>query len=364
MLRTIALNSKQMQLVFVLSELKTNIKLNLVGKQCHKQSRIVEFVKSLKYGENGFDLDQLAHKLNKRERDDLEDKLNRVFAVNEYAGNWNEDIYEGLILDLANNDESFNLVLQFCKENIYFAYKLINEKDSTQKDLLCIEERREEDAIFRSLMVTIMLKMCGILFKDVDPKKRPTIRTNRNFGDIYVTSANDIIYPTMPLPSLKELLVEEDNMRFDNSRWSLFKWLIGLNEESISDIRSSNDSKFIRIVSLTLTFLQLHKIISAHEANTIQQMEMERNIKTELDLPRGTSPPSKLNQRIPNINGAWVQTAHKYTIAYEMICHCLEVSGLRKETAPILFDSPEFNARMQRMESDSKPHKMLKMENF
>lgn len=29
---------------------------------------------------------------------------------------------------------------------------------------------------------------------------------------------------------------------------------------------------------------------------------------------------------------AWIQTAHKYTIAFESVCHCLELCGLGKET--------------------------------
>lgn len=59
---------------------------------------------------------------------------------------------------------------------------------------------------------------------------------------------------TVELPSLQELLVDENNKRFDNSRWSLFFWLIGLDE--ISHATSPDSSKFLRIVLLTLTYLQ------------------------------------------------------------------------------------------------------------
>lgn len=38
------------------------------------------------------------------------------------------------------------------------------------------------------------------------------------------------------------------------------------------------------------------------------------------------------------IDCAWIQIAHKYTIAFESICHCLELCGLRKETVSILFN--------------------------
>lgn len=36
------------------------------------------------------------------------------------------------------------------------------------------------------------------------------------------------------------------------------------------------------------------------------------------------------------IDRAWIQIAHKYTITFESVCHCLELSGLRKETVSIL----------------------------
>lgn len=35
------------------------------------------------------------------------------------------------------------------------------------------------------------------------------------------------------------------------------------------------------------------------------------------------------------IDRTWIQTAHKYTIAFESVCHCLELCGLRKETVNI-----------------------------
>lgn len=38
----------------------------------------------------------------------------------------------------------------------------------------------------------------------------------------------------------------------------------------------------------------------------------------------------------PNfIDAAWIQAAHKYTIAFESVCHCLELCGLRKETVSV-----------------------------
>lgn len=75
------------------------------------------------------------------------------------------------------------------------------------------------------------------------------------------------------LPSLKELIVQEDESSFDSQRWFLLQWLLGVDEEKISKIRTSTDSKFIRVVSLTLEFLlsvrkkYLHKKHKLFETN-------------------------------------------------------------------------------------------------
>lgn len=50
----------------------------------------------------------------------------------------------------------------------------------------------------------------------------------------------------------------------------------------------------------------------------------------ERALPSGRLPP-ELDQEFLNTSGTWSKTAHKYTIAFEIVCHCLEVSGLRQE---------------------------------
>lgn len=96
------------------------------------------------------------------------------------------------------NDATFNVVVQFCKENIYFAYKLIIQKDCTKRDLFCIENRQREDAIFGNLVIKSILKMCGVLFKDTDPTKRPRTRKFSSINYIrkaYEASEMEIIYP-------------------------------------------------------------------------------------------------------------------------------------------------------------------------
>lgn len=57
------------------------------------------------------------------------------------------------------------------------------------------------------------------------------------------------------LPSLKDLIVQEDDTSFDLNRWLLLHWLLGVDENEISKIRASGDSKFIRVATLTVMFL-------------------------------------------------------------------------------------------------------------
>lgn len=59
----------------------------------------------------------------------------------------------------------------------------------------------------------------------------------------------------MALPSLKDLIVQEDDPTFGSERWMLLQWLLGVDEDEISEIRASEGSNFIRVASLTVKFL-------------------------------------------------------------------------------------------------------------
>lgn len=58
---------------------------------------------------------------------------------------------------------------------------------------------------------------------------------------------------TVHLPNLVDLIVKENDKSFNVTRWSLFQWLIGLDDKTISKI---NDApKHLQIVLMTLMFL-------------------------------------------------------------------------------------------------------------
>lgn len=83
-------------------------------------------------------------------------------------------------------------------------------------------------------------------------------------------------------------------------------------------------------------------MISNHEAEVILKTEMEGQSKNNSYRPTNCPPPPMPKQEFPNyIKLNWVLTAHKYTITFELVCHCLELCDLRKET--VNFDSERLN---------------------
>lgn len=64
----------------------------------------------------------------------------------------------------------------------------------------------------------------------------------------------EIIF-TVALPSLKNLMMQDTVSIYNPYKWSLLQWLLGVSDDVISEFRTSANSKFIRVVNLTLKFL-------------------------------------------------------------------------------------------------------------
>lgn len=58
----------------------------------------------------------------------------------------------------------------------------------------------------------------------------------------------------------------------------------------------------------------------------------------------GSPPPMPSDQFPTYVELNWVQAAHKYSICFELVCHCLEFCGLRKETVRLSSVSLRFSS--------------------
>ncbi|XP_031619086.1 uncharacterized protein LOC116338142 isoform X2 [Contarinia nasturtii] len=329
--------------------LRVFFRIDEVGLILGGRFEIYKYAKKQQYGPNGYDTEQLTGNLTNADRTKIAENL----ATLEKYVDWK--VEEGIVDDFIQNDETFKSVLRFCKDNIYFAYKLIIETYTIPKDLFYIDIRRSDAITFIDLIINLTMKQLGILFKDIDPEMQPARRMvllKRDFNVETVKYEKDIIYPSMPLPSLVNLIIDEDNKSFNESRWCLLQNLLDLDEETISKI--NNAKKQLRIVLYTLKFLLVNEIISTHDADILLVTELDGRSKGNVYVPKNAKrpPPPMPNQHYPRyVEFPWVRIAHKYTIAFEHVCHCLEICGLRKEADIIKFDALKFHKNMHLMKN-------------
>lgn len=192
------LNPRQMQLMLAICELQPNSKQQLTNSRKPKFPALVKFVKPLHYGPSGFDLNEIASNLSGEQRNELEIEILHVDR-NNFNDCFKRDLYGELVLDLMNSDRGFKSVLKFCQKNIYFAYKLINETTTVQKDLLFINIYEPNAVDFIDLVIKVTMKLCGIVFKDIIPTKRPSkrlVKIKRKPNEEAIEVPENIIYPT------------------------------------------------------------------------------------------------------------------------------------------------------------------------
>lgn len=197
---TLDFSPHQMQLLLVLSELEPADKFKLFASS--RFLDLLSYVERQRHGPDGYDLSKFKDKLTKNQIEEMEKQISDLEELNRFRGDFNEDINDEFITELMDNDIIFDMVLLFCKQNIPFAYKLINEKMSVPKDLLFIDLRQAGSVQYIDLVIQVTLKMVGITFKDISSEKRPKIRAVKIDRDSSVPSGSsvqqemDIIYPT------------------------------------------------------------------------------------------------------------------------------------------------------------------------
>lgn len=190
----LGLNKQQMQLMFAIAKVKPFRK---GGTDAFLGA--VKMMKKQVCGPNGCDLSKLAGiTFTDDQREEVSSHINKLKDMDSFSGNCREDEYNELVSELVKDDAQFKTMLQYCKENNHFAYKLINETMTGLTDLLFIDVRRHDSDRFIDLVVNILLKAVGIAFKDIEPDKRPKtrlIQTKRKFKEESVKSEMAVIYP-------------------------------------------------------------------------------------------------------------------------------------------------------------------------
>lgn len=59
------------------------------------------------------------------------------------------------------------------------------------------------------------------------------------------------------MPSLKQLIVEENKVEFAEDRWKLLEWALNLDKGFLNALRNLHDAKDYRVVLIALKFLLL-----------------------------------------------------------------------------------------------------------
>lgn len=198
MYKELRLSTPQSHLLAAMMKLKgahPDVILKLCDKiECDEKPkplfRLAKYVRGKTFGPHGFDLNEIATEIfgagyTERDKALIQDELSR------YDLNLEDERLE--------SNQISDEIVEFCKKNLYFAYGLIVEDITTNQSLAYIDLRRRESTRYVNMVVTVLLKLCGILFKDGQVEERPKtrqIKIKRNIADDAVPVEENIIYPS------------------------------------------------------------------------------------------------------------------------------------------------------------------------
>lgn len=175
-------NIEQMQLLCALSQFKKEERGRICGTKGSLES-CIPYVKRQWCGPHGFG-------------NQIEEELEKLVKIDRYAGSWTADEYVEPLSNVIECHSDFESLVNFCQNNFYFAYKLMNETITIQKDLRFIDLRRSDSGRFLDVVANTTLKLCGVVFMDIDSSTRPISRTvYLKTGITAAPVERDIIYP-------------------------------------------------------------------------------------------------------------------------------------------------------------------------
>lgn len=184
------LTPPQCRLLSAIQRLKGNTFLNWVqtcqtryGLPCTKLFKIAGYVQRQRISNaNECDFAKIAHDIygnNHRKANEAQEKIKDEL---------DRDVRPIRDETVGCNHISRQLIT-FCKDNLYFVYGLLVEYVSSNQALAYIDLRQPNSKPYIDAMNILLLKMIGILFKDVNTEERPKTRKfeiNRRENEISI----------------------------------------------------------------------------------------------------------------------------------------------------------------------------------
>lgn len=169
-------NIRQMQLLCALSQFSKDERARICGATGSMES-LISFVKQQKCGPIGYDVMAFWGNFPTDLLQEISNELEKLVKRDSYAGSWTANQYVEPLSNVIEHQPDFQSVVNFCQNNLYFAYKLMNESMTVQKDLRFIDLRRSDSRRYLDTVASTLLKLCGIAFMDVDAQERPISRS-------------------------------------------------------------------------------------------------------------------------------------------------------------------------------------------
>lgn len=162
----LGLNMKEMQLFFIISQIKPIDDFN----------SLLRYVKEQECGTAGFNFNRMMDNFTFYQLKKIDEQLQELITLSTYNKPWDQDVYREPIKNLMDADRSFADKIIEYKDSNPFVYKLINEWLTVQKDLLFIDLRRTDSNDFIYFMVCTMIKLCDKIFQSANEQLCPQNR--------------------------------------------------------------------------------------------------------------------------------------------------------------------------------------------
>lgn len=291
LLNKLMINSEQLRLLAALFGMLGNW-----SKFENKLANAVGFVKNQNQAHaNIFDWQQIAGILHRMDRLESQtatevSKTAETLAecYKEFDKNHRPSVFDNGYREYASR--TMLDALKCCNQkhlSIYHAITSCGDRFFALTDLFCLNGDYPTSKDFTDAIFTVLTKISGVFYGNEDPEKRPQMQLffnpflNDDGGEI---ESRNLLYPgnfskfslknlyflsvdfffqffcscfyhldNMKI-NLQNLIIDEDNHAYDEDRWRLLQWILGIRDGFLTKVRN-NSSLNMRIISIVLHFL-------------------------------------------------------------------------------------------------------------